>query len=327
MRFMKKTAGLLLALLLLLAGCSGSGGAKLVVNGKEVSVPYVMKINGEKISLEEFRYYFLFQTLFDGDGQVTAEENDVYRQLTAERLVNNYAIKQIAKDRGIKLTKEDEQAIRDTIDATIEEMGGREGYLQLLSEYDMTEELYKKMLRESVLYARLAEALFGEGGEFFYTEQEILLFVDPEEYAAARFIYKPLDKEGSTENQKAMQEAEKRLHEGESFEKLLAEYGEDGDMASSGQPKIFLKGSLTQDFEAAVLALNEGETGGLVETDEGYYIVRRVQVNEDLIKAWPEAFRQCEQEKVFKAMLEKAVAKLTVEYHEIFDQITAQTLS
>ena len=31
----------------------------LVVDGKEVAVPYVLKIGDEKISMEEYRYYYL----------------------------------------------------------------------------------------------------------------------------------------------------------------------------------------------------------------------------------------------------------------------------
>lgn len=43
----------------LFAGCQQKTSPYLVVDGKEVAVPYVLKIGDEKISMEEYRYYYL----------------------------------------------------------------------------------------------------------------------------------------------------------------------------------------------------------------------------------------------------------------------------
>ena len=40
----------------LFAGCQQKTSPYLVVDGKEVAVPYVLKIGDEKISMEEYRY-------------------------------------------------------------------------------------------------------------------------------------------------------------------------------------------------------------------------------------------------------------------------------
>lgn len=327
MRFKKTALMVLLVLLALLSACKQHNPAVLTVDGKKVSMPYVMKINREKITLEEYRHYFRFEALFDDNAEYTAEENAAFRASAAERLIYNSAMKAMAKERGLSIAKEDNAAIKESIQASIEEEGGRAEYLKTLEEYDLTEEVFKKLLWENILYSKLAEALFGEAGEYNFSEEELLARVNLEEYLAVRYIYQPLDQEGSTRHKDAMTEAEAKLAQGEDFEELLDEYCQDSTMYNSNAPQIFLKGTEIEAFENAVLALEEGEKSSLVETKQGYYLLHRIPVDLDLLKSNLDMFRMCEQEKVFKNLLEKAASDLEVEYHKDYDLIAMDTLS
>ena len=66
--FLKRGAGLLTAGIMALTaftGCSGDQGTGLFIDGKHQDIDWVMKINGEEVSMDLYRCYYLNQVQSD----------------------------------------------------------------------------------------------------------------------------------------------------------------------------------------------------------------------------------------------------------------------
>ena len=68
-----------------------------------------------------------------------------------------------------------------------------------------------------------------------------------------------------------------KLKAGESFAKLAQEYSLDGSRKQGGDLGFFGRGEMVKPFEEAAFKLNIGEISGLVKTEFGYHIIRRLE--------------------------------------------------
>lgn len=68
----------------------------------------------------------------------------------------------------------------------------------------------------------------------------------------------------------------KKLEQGESFEKLASDFSICPSSRQGGDLGEFPRGRMIPAFEKALLAINPGETSGIVRTQFGYHIIRRL---------------------------------------------------
>lgn len=68
----------------------------------------------------------------------------------------------------------------------------------------------------------------------------------------------------------------KKLSQGESFEKLATDFSICPSSRQGGNLGEFPKGRMVPAFEKALLILKPGETSGVVRTQFGYHIIRRL---------------------------------------------------
>ena len=95
--FLKRGAGLLTAGIMALTaftGCSGDQGTGLFIDGKHQDIDWVMKINGEEVSMDLYRCYYLNQVQSDvnsyGDDYWNNEELYNQTKVIAESNVECY---------------------------------------------------------------------------------------------------------------------------------------------------------------------------------------------------------------------------------------------
>lgn len=93
-----------------------------------------------------------------------------------------------------------------------------------------------------------------------------------------------------------------RIQNGEDFDTLLAEYNEDTAEPADGY--TFGPGEMMPAFEEASFALKLNEVSGIVETDYGYHIIKRLPGQNELEGYWKD------QAKI--RIKEKAIAKMSV---------------
>ena len=79
------------------------------------------------------------------------------------------------------------------------------------------------------------------------------------------------------EKESVATEVLEKLNKGESFAKLAEQYSIDGSRKRGGDLGFFGKGMMVKEFEKAAFALKKGETSGLVKTEFGYHIIKRLE--------------------------------------------------
>ena len=73
------------------------------------------------------------------------------------------------------------------------------------------------------------------------------------------------------------QEVLDKLGKGESFAKLAEQYSIDGSRKRGGDLGFFGKGVMVKEFEDAAFKLEKGQTSGIVKTQFGYHIIKRLE--------------------------------------------------
>ncbi len=68
-----------------------------------------------------------------------------------------------------------------------------------------------------------------------------------------------------------------RIKKGDSFAKLAEQYSIDGSRRRGGDLGSFGRGTMVKEFENAAFALNKGEVSGIVRTQFGYHIIKRLE--------------------------------------------------
>lgn len=74
-----------------------------------------------------------------------------------------------------------------------------------------------------------------------------------------------------------LQAIEKRLEAGESFESIAKERSDCSSFKRGGDLGFFGKGEMQASFEKAAFALKVGEVSGIVESESGVHLIKRVQ--------------------------------------------------
>lgn len=68
-----------------------------------------------------------------------------------------------------------------------------------------------------------------------------------------------------------------RINRGESFAKLAEQYSLDGSRKRGGDLGRFPRGVMVREFESAAFSLEKGQVSGLVKTQFGYHIIKRLE--------------------------------------------------
>ncbi|MEM0201389.1 MAG: peptidylprolyl isomerase [Candidatus Micrarchaeaceae archaeon] len=79
------------------------------------------------------------------------------------------------------------------------------------------------------------------------------------------------------EKQSLALEILEKLKKGDSFSKLAEQYSLDGSRKRGGDLGFFTRGVMVKPFEEEAFKLKVGEISGLVKTQFGYHIIKRLE--------------------------------------------------
>lgn len=317
---MKKIIALLLAAVLCLtmfAGCSKDNAADEAVPAvidyaaafaKHDPETVVMTIDGTEVTWSEF-YYMLYSSL----SQIQYYMGDVYwseecvpgsgmsfeeytMEMTTTMLKQLHAIEKKSKELNLTLTDEDIAMIDESIEAiklqNLGEDATDEDFRKfLLEKVYLTEDAYRFVNENSLLYDKVFVETVGEEGEKI-TEEEINGYIESVPYVTAKHILlmtvNPETGEALNEEEiaKAKETAEQLLAQlqaiedqderAKTFDKLMHEYNEDPGMQGFPNGYTFTYNEMYPVFEEAAFALEEYEISGIVESESGYHILLRL---------------------------------------------------
>lgn len=265
---MKKRKVLLIAVIaLVLIAIAAVLGTVLFVH--DYSTNYVLKINDEKISSEEFQKYLKWQMDYmqesseeEIDWAAIEEESgvpyfDLAKDLTVDLITETTVQLQEAEKRGIELTEEEKEYVASYVKYYL-------GQSDALSQYDLTTEEWIEIYQDYQIINKLSLEICNEK-------------LTP--YDARHILITTAEAKNEDEKMAIKNKAQGILDKvlaGEDFAKLAKENSEDpGSVENGGLYQGVAKGAFVEEFEKAALSLNDGEIyPELVESVHGYHIIK-----------------------------------------------------
>ena len=246
------------------------------------------------------------------------------REMVLERITANYAIFSLCEAYGMKNVLENgdlvdyvndsvdemvyifavqngiEVEIKESISGDITYKYERGGYdkayeifKEALAYTNVTERVMRLTLAAEFAFAELTDLLTGQTGEIIYEESDLEEFMFSDEFICTRHIFIQNDKGDDVDANRALaEEAYAKYQSGMSIDTLMgSKYNE--DVTLSAKPALyFTRGEYDKAYEEAAFALKVGEVSGIVETEDGFYIIERCEKSGSYMLGNFEAFAE-----------------------------------
>lgn len=297
---MKKVLCLVLCLLMcvsLFTGCNRTMTMKEIMEKPETVVG---KVGDQDIYAYEVLYLMAMQYSAD----------DAFNEIKTVKVMLQKAI-----DLKIELDDNDKKEADDQIKSMVEQYGGQKAFEQVLRQFGLTYDQYKKISLMSAQVSKLNEKVSTLGEFKEATDAEATKFVKDNFIKAKHILLSTIDtstQEALSEEVRAQkkQQAEDvaaKIKNGEAFENFES-LNEDPGAAQSPEGYILAVTSkiadettksalqqygftMVEEFEKAAAGLKPGEVSGVVETNFGYHIIKRVEMTEDDVKKTAETVK------------------------------------
>lgn len=223
--------------------------------------PVIATVNGHKISYDSFE--FLYNVFKDTAKQTNTVDKAVDYTLNA--LYELYSLYDDAVNSGFGFSAEDYALIKEQVEADAEDIPEtclKSIYADYLTKYYMNSNIMNHVLQMGI-----SEDFDEESIGQYYRDN----------YLAAKHI---LIRSDSGNAEKAIKDIESKLNRGTDFDKLMNEYSEDPGLDSNPDGYVFTYGEMVPEFEKTVTELSVDEISGIVKTDNGYHIIKRIELPE-----------------------------------------------
>ena len=283
----------------------------------------VLTVNGYDVSLSEFRYYYLtcndtFNYYF-GEGWVENEEVlDTFLEYIDQNTIFTGILYGAANSMNTKVSLKD---LKENVYMQYDYMGvlaKQNGMTapEYLALFHATPNYMMENCLAAVFSDEIQNILYGADSEH-YGELSKVFETD---YVRAKHVLIMFDGKASKEAALAVaEEVLGKAKAGESFDTLVAEYNEDPGMISNPDGYIFTYGQMVEPFEKASFALKEDEISGIVETEYGYHIIKRLALDDEMI-ASSDAYMELTS-KLFEEYVASETSKADVVIPEEYNSI------
>lgn len=324
-RPISRVVALVLALLMLVACMTGckektpDNGNYITVNGKIIDVPYALKVDGVEVPMEVYRYYFLLtKTNYFDYGDETywtqyPEDEETLKEAAANQCVYNTAGVMLAQTYGITFDEAGKTFVDQQMETVRANFESEEAFQDALAAQSLTEDLYRSLMEQSYVQQQMLEYLFGEGGPEALEDEDAYI---NENYVRAVHIL--------IEDKESAQDVLDRVNAGEDFITLMKEYGEDPGASEEGY--TFTYGQMVDSFENAAFALKENEISGLVGSEYGYHIIKRLPLDETYVEENKDTLLATYENERMTELLDEYMADMEIEYSKYYEQFGIDTI-
>lgn len=324
---MKKILCALFSVLLLcsLPGCASSA--------KPEDDRTVLTVDGTKVTYDEFRYIYLNSKsdLDGGDSSVWENNPELTEKLNAEvirTLRQNAAVHKMAKKYNISLTKDEKKEVEDEIEAFKASCTDESSYEKALNEANLSEYALREMKLLSRLWSKLYSHVTSEASFIIRADDQALLDDIPKNFLRATQILIKSDPDKSDEELRATaNEALEKARQGEDFDALIKEYGEDPSLTDNPDGYYFTDGELLAYFEDTAKELEIGEISDVVPCVYGYSIIKRLPLEDSYIKKHLEDLRKSFVARSFNEMLQEYTDQITYQTTQLYYELIQNGMS
>lgn len=322
----RRMIALTLSVLFLLALLTGCSNSIKPIKPSEQDLKVVATCGGYDVYYEELRYVTMsykeqMASIYGKDIWTDADKIAVYlpklQEKINESLTVNYAILALCAEVSISMEeKAIQDGVQELIDQTVAEVGGRKNYIKLLEQMYMTDHFVRFTLATDMCETELAYVMM-DLEQMIDNEKDFLPYaLDDENFCATFHLYIAHDAGESIEdNRKKAEEALKKLEEGTPIKDLIASVYND-DVYETGTPYHFTWGEYDEIYERAAFALEVGQRTGIIECEDGFYIIERQPLSEQYItKNLTELFQRYQYAQV-ELLISERREELTVDWTE-----------
>lgn len=213
-----------------------------------------------------------------------------YALSQAEGTMKYYmSIEELAEDLDAGLTTNNLVDIEASFQAAMEEMGGKEAFLNYLQMLGIGRETFDRLSASSFLYINLLDLVFREESPIYLAEEDYNKYAT---YADHILIANQDMRTGEalppTQSVEKYQLADSLLEQilaaedpQAKFAELADEYSDDPGREQNPTGYIYTAGTMVEEFEMAASQLLPGEFSDVVQSDYGFHIILR----RDLLEA------------------------------------------
>ena len=267
----------------------------------------LLSVDGRDVSARRYLYWLAYACDYiadyydSGEGiqwgdTVSGQSLEDYAKDQALQNAALYAtVETWAEDYGCTLTDEDRTAMDREWAARAAQYGGEEAYLAVLARMGLDRAEAEAISGDYYLYKHLYDLYATEGSELAPAERDLETFAQEQGYLTVDHIWistadaDPADPEAAAACRARAEEAFSKLNGSadplNDFAVLAATYSDetDRDQHPSGYTCKAGDGTLPAACEEAVLALEEGQFSGVVEADDGFYLLLRKPLDLDAV--------------------------------------------
>lgn len=297
---------LCLALLLSACGTSAAGEGGLLSRASGIADDEVLlTVDGREVPAWRYLYWLTsvcdqIRTAWNESGRTLDWQQtlsgeplaDYARRKALENTALYATVETLAEDNGITLSEEDQAQLDEEWQEKVTEYGGEEAYLEALARMGLGKEEALSLSEDACLYRKLLTLAADPASALYVTEEALKEFTAGREYLAASCILV------STAGV-AAEDTETLAAQKSRAETLFSQINSAADGAvtfaqlaqtdndAPAQPGTFAAGdgTLPQAAEEALRALEVGQWSGVVETEEGYYLLLRQETDSSVIRA------------------------------------------
>lgn len=343
-------------LLLIVSGC-GERGAPSVSTSESAHAAgltadtVVMTVEGDPVRWPEFKFWLKHVTNYYkaihhldeiadwGVEQDGLSLEEFLTKAAVEQAVTARAIEKEARQRGFGLTESDLAQIAQERATNISTYGGEAEYRRVIAGMYYSEDVYAYLQEIDRYTLALFTDLYGESGEKC-TDEQVMAYVDEAGLMCAKYIFLastapdgtalPADEQAA--NRALLEDLISRLDSSADplglFDSLAYEHNEDTALRAYPDGRLFGPGTMGEEFERACTSLSEGRYSGVVETEDGFYLILRLPVRPDMVADSSGATlrSRAAYDYLFQKQIDEWCAGMDVDYGEAYGHISVREL-
>lgn len=295
---------LVLAVVCVLCSCGEEKKTgKLKTANGDVEVDYLIELDGEKVSYDLFRYFYLVKKadMEEADSEIdwSKEENQkALLEETVDQLKFIYAVNKTAEKYDFSLTATEKSEIESTMKDAFDASGSAQDYLDLLSENFLTQEVYEYVLTTNVLYDAMAQRLVGTdkaSNKIIISEDDAMKSYNESHYRLMNIYFEvnaydeegnPLDEDAFESNRKQSEIDANNAYaklKNKDFEEVMREYLSEEE-AEANLQSYYSAESVSNLLGVDIKKLGVGETTEVIYAQSTYFIIKRLENDVEYLK-------------------------------------------